>query len=577
MSQNDSDQADKNSGGWINEHFTLIVSEGKKMRHCKAENCGAIYAGSSSHNSFRGHWRQKHFMEVPRKTVFMFHDQLHTSRLVKLIVEEQLEYRLVDRSAFRNFCESLDKNKEIISRSTLSSVILSKKDVLQKLVKTKLKDVPSIALTFDLWSQYKGGRGFGCLTGHFVDNAGNLNATVLEFKRMDHPHDAVTISTFIRQTIEDFDLSNKIISITTDNASNMEAAVVNMRNCLDLGTSRPFGFTHYRCIAHIIHLGVTAALKEMKPLMKDVKELVLAIKSSGKRAEIFRNIQTMLIEKGELDGLNSPLELLEDVKHRWNSAYIMLARAYKLRVAICRFLSESNDLHGIGDMDWTGLEKIIVFLKPFYELTCCLSSENSCTISFTCVVVPKLLEHVSKVRHGDILYDAVASLKSKLLSYIDKMYQPTVLIATVLDPRFKAKSLSTEMIDQVTSQLNRMLESEESTSVLRDQSRESSGSTSILDEIFEQDEDDEIERYLRTPCCHRSTDVYKFWGVNSENFPKLSSIALKILPIQATSVASEGIFSISGDLGTPKRNKLSDSSFESNILIKSWMKYANCE
>ena len=89
---------------------------------------------------------------------------------------------------------------------------------------------------------------------------------------------------------------------------------------------------------------------------------------------------------------------------------------------------------------------------------------------------------------------------------------------------------------------------------------------------FAQNSEDELDQYFGTPCTHRSTNVLQFWAVSSKNFTKLSSLALKILFSQATSVASERAFSTSGDLDAAKRNRMSDSSFEGNILIKSWMK-----
>ena len=570
-------EADSQEGGWINSHFTTEVCNMKTLRVCRAEGCYKKYSASSSHNTFKRHWSKEHRENIRKKSVFLFHDELHTSRLVKLVIDQQLEYSIVDSTAFKKFCQSLDKNKSILCRQTLSSLINSRKSSLKQLVKGELKKLGSIALTFDLWSPSKDGRGFGCISGHYFDRNGDLGSIILEFRRIKHPHDALTMSNFIRKMIESLGIHKQVISITTDNASNMEAAISDLKRSNLLTTDTPYGFTHFRCIAHVLHLGVSASLKKIKPLIREVKEVVLAIKSSGKRSEKFKEIQTELIQTGELIGLTCPLELIEDVQHRWNSTYQMLNRAFRLRVPISQFLRDTRELHSLGSIDWSKLGEIIAFLKPFCDLTRDLSSESNCTISLICVMVPKLLDHVSVIYDDDMLNDIARTVKSKLTSYVDKMYQPIVLLATALDPRFKMKSLSDEMRDQVLSKLNNMMDKENNHSGVIDDSRDLNSDQSIFDDVFAQDVEDELDLYFKSPCTHRATNVGQFWAVNSKSFPKLSTIARAILPIQATSVASERVFSTCGDLNVPKRNRLSDSSFENNILLKSWISFINCE
>jgi len=137
--------------GWINKHFFLRVSDWKKMRCCRALACEKTFADKSTHLTFRRHWESKHKgIMQPKRTMFIFYDQNDTSRLVKLVIEEQLDHSFVESSASRRFCESLDENKNIIGRKCLSELISSCRHSIQQLIKDELRNIGSISCTFDL-------------------------------------------------------------------------------------------------------------------------------------------------------------------------------------------------------------------------------------------------------------------------------------------------------------------------------------------------------------------------------------------------------------------------------------------
>lgn len=102
---------------------------------------------------------------------------------------------------------------------------------------------------------------------------------------------------------------------------------------------------------------------------------------------------------------------------------------------------------------------------------------------------------------------------------------------------------------------------------------------SVLCDVSDDEEEpiDELESYLKSRREKFKIDVLVWWRNNASQYPKLSSIARKILPIQATSVASERVFSVAGDVETKSRNRLSDESVENIILFKSWMQFLNIE
>ena len=55
-----------------------------------------------------------------------------------------------------------------------------------------------------------------------------------------------------------------------------------------------------------------------------------------------------------------------------------------------------------------------------------------------------------------------------------------------------------------------------------------------------------------------SADLLSYWESKVKDYPLLSSIALDVLPIPASSARIERVFSTAGDSTIGKRNKLTD-------------------
>lgn len=74
----------------------------------------------------------------------------------------------------------------------------------------------------------------------------------------------------------------RVVGITTDNASNNIAAIIKLTSSINL-TPVNLEFVHYKCAAHVIDLGIKAAMVDLKETVRPVREAVMAIRSSRKR------------------------------------------------------------------------------------------------------------------------------------------------------------------------------------------------------------------------------------------------------------------------------------------------------
>ena len=66
------------------------------------------------------------------------------------------------------------------------------------------------------------------------------------------------------------------------------------------------------------------------------------------------------------------------------------------------------------------------------------------------------------------------------------------------------------------------------------------------------------------------TDVLAWWRVNGHQYPQLQCLAKDTFVAMGSSVPSESAFSESGQLVTPQRARLSDTTIEMVMKISAW-------
>ena len=77
----------------------------------------------------------------------------------------------------------------------------------------------------------------------------------------------------------------------------------------------------------------------------------------------------------------------------------------------------------------------------------------------------------------------------------------------------------------------------------------------------------EMKMYENQTNLPRNDDPFMWWNENKDKYPHLSTLAKKYLSSPPSSVESERVFSIGGNVNTPKRNRLLPEMSESLIFL----------
>lgn len=559
--------SDRENASWVQQYFRTIVRDGKRRRVCAVADCTQDYHYGASHTVLRRHFERKHKLALVDKMKLNLHPEPHMDGLIRFIVENKLPYDIVDTHSFKNLMHHGGPTKKFVNRAVLSTLIVTKQQEIEEMIKASLAKVESIALTFDIWSSRKASSGYGCIIGHFIGADHSLQTLALEFDYIPYPHDAETVLEFFKATIRKFSIEKKLIGITTDNASNNAKAVAQLCTDLNLQDNFAWGFVYFRCAAHIVNLAVKDCLNHLVSLVDNLRTIVVIIRGSTKRTEAFREIQRALIDAGDMS-IRAPLNLKEDVETRWNSTHLMLERAHLLRKAVDKARYLMIELKDTQPVDWALVKEVIDFLSPFEELTRKLSAEKYPTISTVNACTYELKKHLEREYSNIFIKTAAIAFHNKLEQYGEHIDQPLAILATILDPRFKLAPIPAEGHSFARQLLYDKLPPDNHNDL-----SQTSGSRSHFAGIFAQRESDELAAYLDSAREPEECDIIQYWKTNKVKFPRLYRIAITVMPIQASSVACERTFSSAGLIDTPRRNRLSSASFRANILLASWLKH----
>ena len=170
------------------------------------------------------------------------------------------------------------------------------------------------------------------ITIHYINSDWKLHNFLLDIIPFKISHSGINIA---KRVLEEFNISNKIIALTTDNESAMLVCGRELASALDDQFSSMI-FSHYHCIAHVLNLGVKKGLNLVCESINKARKLMKSIKYSTHLCNSLR----LLCNLKKIKYLKPIL----DCNTRWNSTFYMLKCLKELEPALALLAADNRSI-----------------------------------------------------------------------------------------------------------------------------------------------------------------------------------------------------------------------------------------
>ncbi|WVZ84618.1 hypothetical protein U9M48_031634 [Paspalum notatum var. saurae] len=202
--------------------------------------------------------------------------------LVRMIVLHEFPFSIVEYDGFREFVSALNPLFKMVSRTTIRSDCMRTFEDAKLELKEVLNNSSSkVSLTADMWTSNQT-LGYLCVTCHRISREWKMEKRIIKFVMMESPRNAQSMFNVMLKGIQEWNIEDKLFSITLDNAQVNNSMIQLIRGNLLLKKmlSCEGNLFHVRCAAHVINLIVQYGLRKISSIVHNIRESVKYIKSS---------------------------------------------------------------------------------------------------------------------------------------------------------------------------------------------------------------------------------------------------------------------------------------------------------
>ncbi|MBW0511448.1 hypothetical protein O181_051163, partial [Austropuccinia psidii MF-1] len=344
-------------------------------------------------------------------------------------------------------------------------------------------------------------------------------------------HLGASLATQFMNVLHRYNLDQKIICITTDNAS------VNNRMAQEIEAICPRFCSKANAVGYEDNLNQMSISSLVDPpdglhlqynsIISKISRLASYLRHSPQRQDKFATTVNLVYENNKPGNANT---LLSQVPTRWNSTYEMLNCALQLKDAYNHFCTpEALACYRLSPLEWQKANVMVQFLEPLYEATLLICGSTYPTIN---QALPLYILLIKSIRQVSEQYDvapiepAAQAMIQKISKYISIVLSKSpVICASILDPRIKQVFFATHestLAEFHTSslQLSKVFEDKAKKYVNNNDSEPHVNikkTTGLLDKMYPSTSGDgcsfekELQRYFAEPPEPKDTDILIFW------------------------------------------------------------------
>ena len=289
--------------------------------------------------------------------------------LSHMIMVHELPFSFVEYEVFNLLMKTATPHYQLVSQATVIKDCFDAYEVEKKKVSTLLKSTNKVSGTTNIWKSTNQKVSYMVFTSHFIDSNWKLQKPALNFCNIPPPYFGVSICDALRKCLVDWEIEEKVWTVTVDNASYNDVVVHMLKDNLSYKNQLPLSgkLFHVRCCAHILNLLVQDGLSEIGEIIKNVRESVKYVIQSESRLNIFGDIVKQLKLPSK--------QLILDCCTIWNTTYFILSSALEFKDVFPRYAQRDLSYMFLpSEDDWMKVAEVCSFLEEFNEVTKIISS-----------------------------------------------------------------------------------------------------------------------------------------------------------------------------------------------------------
>ena len=454
----------------------------------------------------------------------------------------------VDKPGFRAMIQALNPRYQLPCKDYFSKVAIpSMYENTRAQISLKMKkEAHYFSATTDLWSSCTSDP-YLSLTVHYVDTEWNLQSHCLQANYMPEDHTGEQLQDALSMAFDEWNLdSSKLVAVTTDNGSNIRLACELLK------------FRRLSCFGHNLDLAINKGLKDSRidRVLGLCRKVIASFSYSWKRQRDLREIQ----QQKDL-----PLKKLKgDVCTRWGSTADMIERIVEQQDAIHVVLSQDRKVSHLVPswQDFDVLKSVLEAVKGFKDLTDLLSGEKR----VTCSAIKPLIKviHDKMVIPKDDDTALTIEIKQRIKNDLDSRYQRDEMNSLLdtcafLDPRFKDKfTMEDETVVTLMDEIKKLDEIERVSGMeqpteddLSAPRRKKGKFSAVFGASSSSSSRANMHDISISDRVKREVDMYL-------QYPSLDI---------ATSVTSERVFSVGGQIVNSRRSRLNPEKVNNLIFL----------
>ncbi|XP_058112092.1 zinc finger BED domain-containing protein RICESLEEPER 2 [Magnolia sinica] len=526
--------------------------------------------------------------------------------IAKMIIVHEYPLHIVEHSGFITFVQNLQPQFKMVTFSTVEADCLAiyqkEKQNLMQLMGT----IPGrISLTLDLWTSSQT-LGYMCVTGQFIDSDWRLHRRILNFMVVSSQTGNI-LTDAIGTCLSNWNMENKLFSITLDNGSSNDGISSNLRDYLSNKNALVLnGQLFVASFAHILNLVVKDGLGAIHDIVYKIRESIKYVKTSPAHEEKFAEV----VKQFQIPSMRSPSL---DVQTQWNTTFLMLLAALEHKQAFVYLETcDSNYMQAPTVDEWKKVETLCKYLKVLYDAANVFTGMPNPTANIYFHEVWKIkLELSHATTSEDPFTRSVVGLMHEKFDGYWKDCCLILAIAVIMDPRFKMKlvefsytkiygenagtciktvndgihDLYLEYIAQPLPLTPAYIEQgpAPNNGGMEGGTLLTSGDGLLDFDVFisemssNQQTKSELDQYLEESLLPRiqEFDILEWWKLNKLKYPTLSKMARDVLAISMSTVSSEFIFSTESRVLDDYRSTLRPETLQAVVCAKDWLQQQN--